>query len=66
MGAGHTYLSEMAPPKQRGFYASFIFATLSIGQLLALAVLGHRDGALYDGSWAEWGGREDAPVATGP
>lgn len=34
--------------------------------LLALAVLGHRDGALYDGSWAEWGGREDAPVATGP
>lgn len=34
-----TYLSEMAPPHQRGFYASFIFATLSIGQLLALGVL---------------------------
>jgi len=34
--------------------------------LLALAAIGHRDGALYDGSWADWGGRADAPVATGP
>ena len=34
--------------------------------LLALAAIGHRDGALYDGSWAEWGSRADAPVATGP
>jgi thiosulfate/3-mercaptopyruvate sulfurtransferase len=29
---------------------------------LALAVLG-RDSRLYDGSWAEWGGRDDTPVA---
>lgn len=27
---------------------------------LALHVLGHRDVAVYDGSWAEWGTREDA------
>ena len=33
---------------------------------LALAELGHRRTALYDGSWAEWGGRDDTPVATGP
>jgi thiosulfate/3-mercaptopyruvate sulfurtransferase len=33
---------------------------------LALAELGHRRTALYDGSWAEWGGRGDTPVATGP
>lgn len=32
---------------------------------LALAVLGHEDAAVYDGSWAEWGGRDDAPVVTG-
>ena len=33
--------------------------------LLALAILG-RDGVLYDGSWAEWGGRDDTEVVTGP
>lgn len=33
---------------------------------LALEVLGHRDHALYDGSWAEWGMYADLKVATGP
>jgi thiosulfate/3-mercaptopyruvate sulfurtransferase len=32
---------------------------------LALAVLGHERSAVYDGSWTEWGGRDDTPVATG-
>ncbi|MDP3405744.1 MAG: 3-mercaptopyruvate sulfurtransferase [Brevundimonas sp.] len=32
---------------------------------LALAELGE-DSALYDGSWAEWGGRSDTAVVTGP
>ena len=33
---------------------------------LALESLGHRDNKLYDGSWTEWGGRDDTPVVTGP
>ena len=34
--------------------------------ILALHLLGHEAAALYDGSWTEWGGRDDTPVATGP
>jgi thiosulfate/3-mercaptopyruvate sulfurtransferase len=32
--------------------------------LLALARLGRTDAALYDGSWAEWGAREDTLVVS--
>ncbi|GAB4392504.1 MAG: 3-mercaptopyruvate sulfurtransferase [Kiloniellaceae bacterium] len=33
---------------------------------LALHRLGHRDVALYDGSWSEWGLEGDTPVESGP
>ncbi|MCR9282184.1 MAG: 3-mercaptopyruvate sulfurtransferase [Rhodobacteraceae bacterium] len=33
---------------------------------LGLTVLGARDLSLYDGSWAEWGSRDDTDVVTGP
>lgn len=29
---------------------------------LGLHLLGHRDVAVYDGSWTEWGGRDDTPI----
>ena len=33
---------------------------------LALDKLGHHQTAVYDGSWSEWGGDPDLPIATGP
>jgi MHS family alpha-ketoglutarate permease-like MFS transporter len=38
-GTSATYLSEMAIHRNRGFYSSFQYVTLIMGQLLALAVL---------------------------
>jgi thiosulfate/3-mercaptopyruvate sulfurtransferase len=31
--------------------------------ILALTALGARDVTLYDGSWGEWGSRDDLPIA---
>jgi len=31
--------------------------------VLALSVCGHPNAAVYDGSWTEWGGRDDTPTA---
>jgi MHS family alpha-ketoglutarate permease-like MFS transporter len=38
-GTSATYLSEIATSKSRGFYSSFQYVTLIMGQLLALSVL---------------------------
>ncbi len=38
-GTSATYLSEMATPQRRGFYSSFQYVTLILGQLVALGVL---------------------------
>ncbi len=38
-GTSATYLSEMATGKNRGFYSSFQYVTLIMGQLLALGLL---------------------------
>jgi MHS family alpha-ketoglutarate permease-like MFS transporter len=38
-GTSATYLSEMAPSAHRGFYSSFQYVTIILGQLLALGLL---------------------------
>jgi MHS family alpha-ketoglutarate permease-like MFS transporter len=38
-GASASYLSELAPPGRRGFYASFQYVTMILGQLLSLGLL---------------------------
>jgi thiosulfate/3-mercaptopyruvate sulfurtransferase len=32
--------------------------------MLGLHLIGHRENALYDGSWSEWGSHPDTPVET--
>jgi thiosulfate/3-mercaptopyruvate sulfurtransferase len=39
--------------------------TSACALVLSLELLGHRDSAVYDGAWTEWGGRADTPVETG-
>jgi thiosulfate/3-mercaptopyruvate sulfurtransferase len=41
-------------------------ATSACSVVLGLELLGHRQVAVYDGSWTEWGGRDDTPIELGP
>lgn len=56
-GASATYLSEMAGAKHRGFWSSFQYVTLIMGQLLALAVLLVLQRTLSAASLDAWGWR---------
>ena len=38
-GSSATYLSEMATPNRRGYYSSFQYVTIVLGQILALGLL---------------------------
>lgn len=56
-GASATYLSEMAGQKHRGFWSSFQYVTLIMGQLLALALLLVLQRTLSEASLDSWGWR---------
>jgi MFS transporter, MHS family, alpha-ketoglutarate permease len=56
-GASATYLSEMAPRANRGFWASFQYMTLCGGQLLAILVAVVMQGFLTEGELTAWGWR---------
>ena len=56
-GASATYLSEMAGRKHRGFWTSFQYVTLIMGQLLALGVLLVLQRVLDGAALEAWGWR---------
>jgi MFS transporter, MHS family, alpha-ketoglutarate permease len=56
-GASATYLSEMAPRKNRGFWASFQYMTLIGGQLIAILVAVLLQGFLSEAELTAWGWR---------
>ena len=62
-GASATYMSEMAGRKRRGFWSSFLFVTLILGQLTALGVLILLQNVLSAEDLAQWGWR--IPFAIG-
>ena len=56
-GASATYLSEMAGRGRRGFWSSFQYVTLIMGQLLALGVLLLLQATMSAASLEAWGWR---------
>ena len=56
-GASATYLSERAGREARGFYSSFQYVTLILGQLLALSVLLLLQATLTEAELKAWGWR---------
>ena len=56
-GASATYLSEMAGKRHRGFYSSFQYVTLIMGQLLALGVLLLLQRTMTPAELERWGWR---------
>lgn len=62
-GASATYLSEMAGSQRRGFWSSFQYVTLIMGQLTALAVLLILQSVMSEAALEQWGWR--IPFAIG-
>ncbi|WP_327668524.1 MULTISPECIES: MFS transporter [unclassified Streptomyces] len=56
-GSSASYLSEVAPPGRRGFYSSFQYVSIVLGQLSALLVAIVLQNALTEAQLASWGWR---------
>jgi len=56
-GASATYMSEMATAKNRGFWTSWQYVTLIMGQLLALATLMVLQATMPESQLESWGWR---------
>ncbi|MEN8585491.1 MFS transporter, partial [Burkholderia sp. RS01] len=56
-GSSATYLSEVATPGRRGFFSSFQYVSIVIGQLSALLVMILLQRMLTPEQMGEWGWR---------
>ncbi len=56
-GGAAIYVAEHAAPDKRGFYTSFIQASVAGGFLLSLIVVLGTQAAMSDAAWAAWGWR---------
>ncbi|MFF0164079.1 MFS transporter [Streptomyces sp. NPDC005263] len=56
-GSSASYLAEVAPPGRRGFYSSFQYVSIVLGQLTALLVAIVLQNLLTDGQLESWGWR---------
>lgn len=56
-GASATYLSEMAGRRRRGFWSSFQFVTMVMGQLIALGILALLQTVMAPSELEAWGWR---------
>ncbi|BBC31464.1 Alpha-ketoglutarate permease [Streptomyces graminofaciens] len=56
-GSSASYLAEIAPPGRRGFYSSFQYVSIVLGQLAALLVMIVLQRLLTEGQLETWGWR---------
>ncbi|OXM58910.1 alpha-ketoglutarate transporter [Amycolatopsis thailandensis] len=56
-GSSATYLSEIATPGRRGFYSSFQYVSITVGQLAALLVMIVMQSLLTEAQMYAWGWR---------
>jgi MHS family alpha-ketoglutarate permease-like MFS transporter len=62
-GTSASYLTEVADPRRRSFFASFQFVSIVLGQLLALATMIVLQHLLSESAMTAWGWR--VPFALG-
>lgn len=59
----HTLFADAGVDITQPVVASCGSGVTAVVVILALTALGARDVTLYDGSWGEWGSRDDLPIA---